>query len=192
MTQLVLASSSSYRKELLLRLGIEFESQSPDIDESSQQGESAAQLVSRLSEGKARALQNQYPHSLIIGSDQVATIDTRILTKPGTHENAVEQLTSSSGKKVIFYTGLCLLNAKINVAQIDVITYAVTFRTLTHKQIDHYLKREQPYNCAGSFKSEGLGIALFEKMEGDDPTALMGLPLIKLTNMLENEHVNVL
>jgi len=192
MAQLLLASSSRYRKELLLRLGIDFECQSPDIDESSQEDESPTELVSRLAENKARALQHKHPHSLIIGSDQVATIDKHILTKPGNHENAVEQLKSSSGKNVIFLTGLCLLNTKTNACQIDVITYSVTFRTLSVEQIDRYLKREQPYDCAGSFKSEGLGISLFSKMEGNDPSALMGLPLIRLTDMLASEGLSVL
>ncbi|NOX42897.1 MAG: septum formation inhibitor Maf [Gammaproteobacteria bacterium] len=192
MARLILASSSVYRRELLLRLNIEFECQSPDIDESSQEGETPEQLVCRLSEAKARALENQHPNSLIIGSDQVATLDKHILTKPGNHKNALEQLTKASGRKVIFYTGLCLLNSETNNLQIDVITYSVTFRTLTQNQIEHYLKREQPYDCAGSFKSEGLGVALFEKMEGDDPNALIGLPLVRLTDMLAHEGVNVL
>jgi len=192
MAKLILASSSRYRKELLSRLGINFNTQSPNIDESSQLSETPSQLVLRLSEAKARALVTTHPDALIIGSDQVATIDKLILTKPGNHENAVQQLTSSSGKQVIFHTGLCLFNSKSNVTQLDVITYSVTFRTLTDEQIDRYLKREQPYDCAGSFKSEGLGISLFEKMQGDDPSALMGLPLIKLITMLETEGVTVL
>jgi len=192
MANLILASSSRYRKELLSRLGINFNTQSPNIDESTQQNETPSELVLRLAEAKARALVTNHPDALIIGSDQIATIDKHILTKPGNHENAVKQLTSSSGKQVIFLTGLCLFNSKSNVTQLDVITYSVTFRTLTDEQIDRYLKREQPYDCAGSFKSEGLGISLFEKMQGDDPSALMGLPLIRLITMLETEGVTVL
>ena len=192
MKPVLLASSSPYRKELLQRLGIEFVTASPDVDESRIEQEAADILVARLSEIKARALQEKYPNHLIIGSDQVACIDDQILTKPGDHNNAVKQLRTASGRQVTFFTGLCLLNAATNKVQLEVIEFTVLFRKLSDQQIENYLKREQPYNCAGSFKSEGLGVTLFEKMLGDDPSALMGLPLIKLTHMLENEGVDVL
>ena len=192
MKPVLLASSSPYRKELLQRLGIEFVTASPDVDELRIEQEAADILVARLSEIKARALQEKYPNHLIIGSDQVACIDDQILTKPGDHNNAVKQLRTASGRQVTFFTGLCLLNAATNKVQLEVIEFTVLFRKLSDQQIENYLKREQPYNCAGSFKSEGLGVTLFEKMLGDDPSALMGLPLIKLTHMLENEGVDVL
>jgi len=192
MLKIILASSSPYRKELLLRTGISFETCSPDIDESANENENAEQLVRRLAIAKSRALQDNYPDALIIGSDQVALLGNKILTKPGNHRNAVEQLTASSGNTVKFYTGLCLLNSATRETQADVITYSVTFRHLKRTQIEYYLEQEQPYNCAGSFKSEGLGAALFAKMEGDDPSALIGLPLIQLTSMLANEGMDIL
>jgi len=192
MANILLASSSPYRKELLLRLGITFDTCSPEIDETSIKGENAEQLVRRLAIEKSKALQDNYPDTLIIGSDQVAVLGNEILTKPGDHATAIEQLKASSGKTVNFYTGLCLLNTATQQAQTDVITYTVTFRQLNGNQIENYLRQEQPYNCAGSSKSEGLGVALFEKMTGDDPSALIGLPLIRLTTMLANEGVDIL
>jgi len=188
--KLVLASTSPFRKELLQRLDIPFETASPDIDESPQPGETPEQLVARLSEQKARAVAKQFPDSLIIGSDQVATLDDNIIGKPGNHENAVKQLQNASGQRVVFYTGLCLLNTASGNTQTEVIPFSVTFRKLTDEQIENYLKKEQPYNCAGSFKSEGLGIVLFEKLEGNDPNSLIGLPLIALVDMLKNEKFN--
>ncbi|MDH5593661.1 MAG: Maf-like protein [Gammaproteobacteria bacterium] len=190
MMKLVLASTSPFRKELLQRLDIPFETASPDIDESPQPGETPEQLVARLSEQKARAVAKQFPDSLIIGSDQVATLDDNIIGKPGNHENAVKQLQNASGQRVVFYTGLCLLNTASGNTQTEVIPFSVTFRKLTDEQIENYLKKEQPYNCAGSFKSEGLGIVLFEKLEGNDPNSLIGLPLIALVDMLKNEKFN--
>ena len=189
---LVLASTSPYRKELLQRLGLEFTTAAPNVDEAHLPGESPEHLVRRLAEEKARAVAKQFPNALIIGSDQVAVIDTEILTKPGTHENAVNQLQRCSGQTVTFLTGLCLLNTRSGKAQIEVIPFRVHFRPLSSGQIENYLRREQPYNCAGSFKSEGLGIALFERLEGNDPAALIGLPLICLTRMLEMEGVRVI
>ena len=191
MANILLASSSPYRKELLLRLGITFDTCSPDIDETSIKDENAEQLVRRLAIEKSKAMQDTHPNTLIIGSDQVAVLGNKILTKPGDHTTAIEQLKASSGKMVKFYTGLCLLNTATQQAQTDVITYVVTFRQLNEEQIENYLRQEQPYNCAGSFKSEGLGVALFEKMAGDDPSALIGLPLIRLTTMLTNEGVDI-
>jgi MAF protein len=134
----------------------------------------------------------EHPKALIIGSDQVATLEDRVLGKPGSHERAVEQLTLASGKRVTFHTGLCLLNSESGELQISHELYHVEFRELTAEEIDHYLRKEQPYNCAGSFKSEGLGVCLFKRMEGDDPASLIGLPLIQLVNMLRNEDLDVL
>ena len=178
-----LASTSPFRKELLERLGIPFETVAPDVDETPLANETAEALVRRLSEDKARAMATSH-RGLIIGSDQVATTGNNILGKPGTHERALEQLRNLSGKRVTFQTGLCLLNTETDETQVDVIPFIVKFRQLGGDQIERYLQQEQPYNCAGSFKSEGLGITLFEYMEGVDPTALIGLPLIRLTSML--------
>jgi len=180
---LVLASTSPFRRELLQRLGIPFSTVVPDVDESPLPGETPAQLVRRLSESKARAVGKTHA-GLIIGSDQVATTGEEILGKPGNHERAVEQLQQLAGKTVTFLTGLCLLDSVKNTAQTDVIPFVVEFRQLDTMQIERYLQREKPYNCAGSFKSEALGITLFTRMCGDDPTALIGLPLIRLTDML--------
>ncbi|MDX1698098.1 MAG: Maf family protein [Thiohalobacterales bacterium] len=190
MPLLVLASSSPYRKQLLDRLGLDYDTISPDINESALPGEAANDLVERLAELKARAVGDTHP-GLIIGSDQIATIGDEILGKPGDHANAVRQLTRLSGNSVTFHTGLCLLDTRHHEAQVDVVPFTVQFRELTRGQIEHYLQREQPYNCAGSFKSEGLGITLFEKMSGEDPTALIGLPLIRLTTMLRNAGIDL-
>tara|TARA_R110001592_G_scaffold171117_3_gene409211 strand:- start:60789 stop:61388 length:600 start_codon:yes stop_codon:yes gene_type:complete len=199
MLKLVLASSSQYRKGLLERLQLPFQSKSPDIDETRHVGESPENLVKRLSEEKARALATDFPQHLIIGSDQVAVLDslpldktgyeTDILTKPGCYKAAFEQLKSQSGKRVTFLTGLALLNSEINAVEVDVAVTEVVFRQLTDKEIDSYLRKDTPYDCAGSFKSEGLGITLFEGIYGSDPTALIGLPLIKLSNMLHQQNI---
>lgn len=189
---LVLASTSPFRKELLGRFGIPFETLAPHTDETPLPGEPPQGLVARLAEAKARAVSDRYPEALIIGSDQVAVLEGNILGKPGSHEAAVTQLQLASGKCVTFYTGLCLWNSRSGHAQVEVIPYQVCFRTLSEGEIDRYLHREQPYNCAGSFKSEGLGIALFERMEGSDPTSLIGLPLIRLGSMLAREGVSIL
>lgn len=178
-----LASTSPFRKELLERLGIPFVTATPDVDESPLASETAVALVRRLSEAKARAIAASH-RGLIIGSDQVASTANGILGKPGTHERAFQQLRDLSGERVTFQTGLCLLNSGTDKAQVDVIPFVVQFRQLGDEQIERYLRHDQPYQCAGSFKSEGLGITLFERMEGDDPTALIGLPLIRLTDML--------
>ncbi|MEE8380051.1 MAG: Maf family nucleotide pyrophosphatase [Gammaproteobacteria bacterium] len=192
MKTLVLASTSPYRREILERIGIPFETASPNVDETVVNGETPEQLVKRLAEAKARAVSETYPGALVIGSDQVAVLDNQILGKPGNHGAAVEQLSNASGKKVLFLTGLCLLNVETNKAQINVDKFSVEFRQLSKSQIENYLQREKPYDCAGSFKSEGLGISLFKKMEGDDPNALIGLSLITLINMLSVEGVEVL
>jgi septum formation protein len=192
MREIVLASTSPYRRELLVRLGLPFQVASPSVDESALPGESAPALVRRLAEAKARAVAGAYPGALVIGSDQVAALDGERLGKPGTHERAVQQLSRASGRRVEFLTGLCLLDAGSGTAQVDVVPYAVVFRSLGTEQVRRYLEREQPYDAAGSFKSEGLGIALFERLEGEDPSALVGLPLIRLTAMLATAGVDVI
>ena len=184
---LVLASTSIYRKELLARLGLPFDTASPAVDETPQAGESPEQLVGRLAESKARAVAKRHPNALIIGSDQVAVIEGEILGKPMNHERAVEQLHKVSGKTLLFITGLCVYNSHTGRSQVDTVPFTVVFRPLSDRQIENYLRREQPYHCAGAFKSEALGVALCERLAGDDPTALIGLPLIRLTRMLENE-----
>ncbi|NOX08749.1 MAG: septum formation inhibitor Maf [Gammaproteobacteria bacterium] len=191
-SQLVLASTSPFRKELLSRLQLDFETASPDIDESPLEGEPPLQLVYRLAEQKAKACASQFPDALLIGSDQIALLGDQILGKPGNHEKACQQLKKLSGQYVSFLTGLCLYNAKQQRSQIEVIQFNVYFRILSDEQIENYLRAETPYNCAGSFKSEAMGVALFDRLEGDDPTALIGLPLIRLTRMLENEGVCVI
>lgn len=185
---IILASTSPFRRELLERLNLPFETATPDTDEQPLANESATELVRRLAEAKARAVGNSQT-GLIIGSDQVATCGDEILGKPGTHERARAQLEKLSGQRVVFQTGLCLLNSGTDHVQLEVVPFTVQFRILNSQQIENYLQQDQPYNCAGSFKSEGLGITLFESMEGDDPTALIGLPLIRLTSMLANEGV---
>ncbi|MBA1443391.1 MAG: Maf-like protein [Chromatiales bacterium] len=189
---LVLGSTSPFRRELLNRLGIAFETASPEIDETPVPDEAPEALVTRLARLKAEAVRESWPNALIIGSDQVATIDGEILGKPGSHERAVEQLSKAAGKRVSFSTGLCLLNSRTGNTQVCCEPFHVYFRQLEQAAIEHYLQREQPYNCAGSFKSEGLGITLFEKMEGDDPNSLIGLPLIRLVDMLANEGWDIL
>lgn len=191
MPQIVLASTSPYRKQLLQKLGLPFQSDSPNVDETPLPGESPQQLVERLSRLKVKAVSEQYADALIIGSDQVATFAGKILGKPGTHEKAVLQLNEMSGQSVTFYTGLCLYNAQTGHEQLSCIPFTVHFKSLDKDRIERYLRKEQPYNCAGSFKSEGLGIALFEKLEGDDPNTLVGLPLIELVRMLEKEGIIV-
>jgi len=190
--KLVLASTSPYRRAILEKLDIDFETKTPEIDESIFIDEIPEQLVARLAETKARAVAEHETNALIIGSDQVAVVDGQILGKPGNHENAVKQLRRAAGKRVSFLTGLCLFNTESKRAQVEVVPFNVIFRQLTDSQIENYLKKEQPYNCAGSFKSEGLGIALFERMEGEDPNTLIGLPLIRLIRMLESEGFPVI
>lgn len=182
---LLLASSSRYRHELLARLGLPFSSASPDIDESPIAGEPPVDLALRLAESKARALAPLYPDHWIIGSDQVAALpDGTRLSKPGNYKNAYEQLARSSGQSVIFLTGLALLDASSGTLQTHCEQFTARFRDLCPEEIDAYLRKEAPYDCAGSFKMEGLGITLFRELQGRDPNSLIGLPLIALTNML--------
>jgi 7-methyl-GTP pyrophosphatase len=192
MPPIILASSSKYRAQLLETIDLSFTPSSPDIDESPTPNESPQALVERLSLAKARALSKTYNNHLIIGSDQVASLNNSIITKPGNHDRAKEQLTACQGNTVCFYTGLCLLNSHTGKHQITTVATEVTFRPLTNQQIENYLNREKPYDCAGSFKCEGLGITLFESINSTDPNALIGLPLIALTSMLKNEGVNPL
>lgn len=192
MLPLLLASSSPYRRDLLERLQLPFTWQSPSIDESRREGESAIDLVRRLAEEKARALTNQHPAHLIIGSDQVAILPNgQILGKPHDLPRAQAQLRAASDSSVTFLTGLALLNSASSRCQVDCISFTVHFRPLDDAKILRYLQREQPFDCAGSFKSEGLGISLFSRTEGDDSTSLIGLPLIRLVDMLLNEGVEI-
>ena len=182
--QLILASSSRYRKELLSRLQIPFTTASPSIDESRLENETPQQLVTRLSKCKANALAATYPGALIIGSDQVAVCNDKILGKSGTRENAIFQLQHCNGRSVFFYTGLCVLDTLQGQNDVSFDIFEVKFRSLSPDQIERYVDAERPFDSAGSFKAESLGIALFEYMKGDDPTSLIGLPLIKLTHVL--------
>ncbi len=193
---IVLASSSTYRRELLSKLIQNFIFDSPDIDESRLENETLNKMAERLAKEKAIKLSRKYPDHLIIGSDQVACIninnqDTQ-LTKPITKEACLKQLKLCQGKTVKFYTGLCLLNSKTLHSQSSIEYYETKFRTLTDKQIMNYIDREPALNCAGGFKMEGLGIALFEHIRGDDPNSLIGLPLIRLIEMLQNEGIDIL
>jgi septum formation protein len=181
---LVLASTSPYRRELLGRLGLPFECARPDADETPLPGEAPDKTAARLAVAKANAVKGGFPDALIIGSDQVASCDGRRLDKPGTHENATAQLTFLSGRSASFDTAVCLLDARSGRAETRVVACKVHFRKADPAQIERYLRREQPYDCAGSAKAEGLGIALIERIETDDPTSLIGLPLIALTGLL--------
>ncbi|WP_417580712.1 Maf family protein [Nitrincola sp.] len=189
---LILASSSPYRREILDKLGFAYRSKKPDVDETPLPTESPEALVARLAESKARSLADHFHNALIIGSDQVAVLDGLIIGKPGTKAKAMEQLQHASGRCVTFLTGLSLYNTETQQVQTEVVPYKVYFRQLSDSIIDRYLEREQPFNCAGSFKSEALGIVLFDKLEGDDPNTLIGLPLIRLVRMLEQEGIEVL
>lgn len=182
--QLILASTSRYRKALLEKLGKPFQCEAPEVDESPLPGESAEALVARLAHAKASAVARQHDQGLIIGSDQVCVCDGRILGKPGTVENAVAQLLAAQGKSVTFYTGLCVLDAATGRVEQLVEPFRVHFRQLDEAAIRRYVAAEQPLDCAGSFKCEGMGIVLFERLEGRDPNALIGLPLIGLVELL--------
>ena len=188
---LVLASTSIYRSELLKRLQLPFETAAPGVDETALPGESARATSMRLAQEKAHAVAAQYPDALIIGSDQVALLEDRQLGKPLTHDNAVKKLRAMRGKTTCFYTALALLNSKTGNLQTEVAENYVTLRDLSDAEIEGYLLKEQPYHCAGSAKSEGLGIALISRITGDDPNALVGLPLILLTGMLRRENVRL-
>lgn len=189
---LILASSSPYRRELLMRLMIPFDVVVPDVDETPFPDETPQALVERLAILKAQTVASTHTNALVIGSDQVAVQNGKIVGKPLTHERAVEQLKSASGSTVMLYTGLALVNSLSGLVQSEVVPYGVTFRALTELQIENYLRKEQPYHCAGSVKSEGLGVALLEHFDGEDPATVIGLPLIRLIRMLENEGLAVI
>ena len=190
--QIVLASTSKYRRELLARLGLAFEVAAPGVDESPLTGEAPQETASRLAEAKARAVAERFPQAIIIGSDQVAVLDGLPLGKPGNHANAVRQLKAMRGKEVVFHTALCLYHPPSGRTQARVVPYFVRFRDYSDAQIERYLEREQPYDCAGSARCEGLGIVLIAEMRGEDPNALIGLPLIALTEMLAEQGAGVL
>lgn len=190
--RLLLASSSPFRRALLVRLQLPFQAVAPNLDETPQPRETGKDLVVRLAESKAQSVAFQQTESLVIGSDQVAVFNDEILGKPGNHKNAIKQLMQFSSQSVTFYTGLCLWDSESGRRQVDVVPFRVRFRRLTWQQVDTYLHREQPYQCAGSFKSEGLGIALFETLTGEDPSSLIGLPLIRLIRMLEAEGIAII
>jgi septum formation protein len=189
---LILASSSSYRRGLLERLCLPFETCSPDVDESAPSSESPSATALRLASAKAHAVAAVHPRALIIGSDQVADLGGIAMGKPGNHQNAVLQLRAMRGQSVIFHTALCLLDAATGRQQIENVRSTVYFRDLSDAQIEHYLRLEQPYDCAGSAKIESLGVALVHKIDSDDPTALIGLPLMTLVSMLKREQVDVI
>ena len=189
---LVLASTSPYRRELLAKLQVNFEVAAPEVDETPLPDETPDAAALRLSALKAKAVADRFPNALIIGSDQVATLNGQHIGKPGTHDNAVAQLRLMRGQRIVFHTALSLYNSATGKLQSSIVPTTVQIRPLTDTQIDHYLRKDQPYNCAGSARSEALGIAIMEKMEGTDPNALIGLPLIALTQMLMQEGWDVL
>jgi MAF protein len=189
---LILASTSPYRKALLEKLAYPFRSLAPNVDETPLSQESAPDLVLRLAIEKAKSIGKKHKKHLIIGSDQVAVLGNYILGKPLSEENAIEQLQRLSGKEVVFLTAMCLYNSANGRLQSLVEPYTVRFRSLTLEEIKAYVAKEKPLNCAGSFKSEGLGITLFESLEGRDPNTLVGLPLISLCEFLAEEKINVL
>ncbi len=190
--RLLLASSSPYRRELLSRLQVPFDWQAPEVDEQPLAGESPQQLALRLSSRKAQALAKSHSEHLIIGSDQVASCRGQSVNKPGNHAKAHQQLRELSGQRVDFYTGLCVLDSASGRSSADTVTTEVVFRPLSDTDIDNYLSCERPYDCAGSFKAEGLGISLFERISSDDNTAIIGLPLIRLRQMLEQFDYRIL
>jgi len=192
MKMLVLGSTSPFRKTILEKLNLPFKCAKPNINETALANETPLALVERLSIEKAKAVAKEYPNALIIGSDQVAVCEGEILGKPHGFENGVKQLTMFSHKSITFYTGLCVFNSASNKITSIVEPFVVHFKPLSQIEIINYLNAEQPYNCAGSFKSEGLGICLFEKLEGKDPNTLMGLPLISLVALLKQHDVDVL
>lgn len=189
--KIILASSSPFRKSLLERLNLAFSCESPNIDEKQKENEAIQHYVERLAEEKAAHIASKHKNSIVIGSDQSLECDGYILGKPGNHDNAVKQLMRMSGKSLVFYTGLCVLNTVTQSLEKDVVPFRVNFRKLSEQEIENYLQREQPYQCAGSFMSEKMGVSLLSSMQGDDPTALIGLPLIRLCEMLRNQGISI-
>jgi len=190
--KLILGSTSPYRRELLARLRIPFEVAAPDVDESAWAGETPQQLACRLAMAKARAVSAQFPACVVIGSDQVAELDGQALGKPGNHARAVAQLQQMRGKTVIFQTAVAVVCLETGFAQMDLAQVKVNFRQLSDAEIEAYLRAETPYDCAGSAKSEGLGIALLDSIDNDDPTALVGLPMIRTCRMIQAAGIKVL
>lgn len=191
MLPIVLASTSPFRAALLKKLRLPFATCAPEIDESPLKGETPETMVKRLTLEKARKVEQDWPEHFIISSDQCAVFRGEIIGKPDGHNEAVTQLQKFSGTRVEFLTGLCLLNTATGSWQLDVIPFYVHFRTLSSQQIENYLRLDQPYDCAGSFKSEGLGISLFSRLEGNDPNTLVGLPLIRLTDFFLQEGIEL-
>ena len=190
--RIVLASSSRYRRELLARLGLPFDVASPDLNEDALPGEAPPDTARRLAEAKARAVGARFSNAIVIGSDQVAVLDGAALGKPGDHANALRQLKSMRAKEVVFHTALCVHNTASGSAETRLVPYVVRFRDYSDEQIESYLRRDQPYDCAGSARAEALGIALIAEMRGSDPNALIGLPLIALVEMLAKQGVDVI
>ena len=188
---IILASSSPFRRELLARLQLDFESRAPEVDESILADEDAIRYVRRLAESKAQVIARQDPEAIVIGSDQCALLDGQILGKPGSHQNALQQLRQAQGKNVVFHTAVCVMQLSSGFNAVEEVPFEVEFRHLSDRQLEHYLRVEQPYQCAGSFKAEGYGSCLFRGMQGEDPSALIGLPLFKLIEMLEAAGVEV-
>ena len=189
---LILGSTSRYRRELLQRLRVPFEVVSPEVDETPLPGEQPAAMAQRLALVKARAVASKFAAAVVIGSDQVADLDGEPVGKPGTHERAFEQLRSMSGRSVVFQTAVAVVRGDVGFEGVALVPVTVRFRTLTDAQIEHYLRAEQPYDCAGSAKSEALGIALLESIESNDPTALVGLPLIQTCALLRQAGIDPL
>lgn len=190
--KIILASSSPYRKRLLDRLHLNYECRTPDIDESILPGEAATDYVCRLAQAKAQTIARQAPDATVIGSDQCALLEDRILGKPGSQAKALRQLRDAQGKTVVFHTAVCVLNLGREFRMVEEVLFEVQFRNLNDRQLQHYLRVEQPYDCAGSFKAEGYGACLFSALRGEDPSALIGLPLLKLTPMLESAGIEVI
>ena len=189
--RIILASSSPFRRQLLERLHLEFECRAPEIDESVKPGEAPVDYVCRLARDKAAVVARTEPQAIVIGSDQCAVLDGAILGKPGSHENAMIQLQNARGRIVRFHTALCVMRNSSGFEAVEEVPFEVEFRELSDSQLEHYLRVEQPYQCAGSFKSEGYGACLFRRLSGDDPSALIGLPLLRLTALLERAGIEV-
>jgi septum formation protein len=186
---LILASGSRYRKDLLTRLGIPFEVRSPDVDETPRAGETARDLATRLARAKAAAIAGQYPDAWVLGADQVAVCANHLLGKPGNAQGAIEQLTAASGQTVSFFTAACLARGRDGTNDEHLDETRVHFRRLSAAEISHYVTLDQPFDCAGSFRSEGLGVTLFERIDSTDPTALIGVPLIWLSSALRRAGI---
>lgn len=189
---IILASSSVYRQTIFSKLQLSFHAESPEIDETLKPGEKSVKAAVRLATSKALSLADKYPEHIIIGSDQIAILDNRQLSKPGSRKATIAQLHASSGRSVEFFTGICVLNSRTRLFYTDIDKCTVYFKKLTNDQIERYVDIEKPFDCSGGFKSEGLGIALFERIEGDDPNSLIGLPLIKLIGLLNHCGIKVI